>query len=131
MPDVVIMDAQMPKMDGAEATRHVKASFSDKGVLCFTATPDHKEESITSGADAFLIKDCGSDELIAKIAETAHEAETAAKARAQRSAVVLRDVQGLTNEEAAEVLSLTVVNLKSRLHRGRVLLREYLKGHLA
>ncbi len=43
-----------------------------------------------------------------------------------RSAVVLRDVQGLSGEEAANVLGLSLASLKSRLHRGRILLRKYL-----
>ena len=47
-----------------------------------------------------------------------------------KAAVVLRDVQGLSNEEAAEVLSLSVSSLKARLHRGRVLLRKYLQDYL-
>ena len=48
-----------------------------------------------------------------------------------RAAVVLRDVQGFTTEEAAITLDLTVASLKARLHRGRVLLRKYLEGYLA
>ena len=48
-----------------------------------------------------------------------------------RAAVVLRDVQGFTTEEAATALDLTVASLKARLHRGRVLLRKYLEGYLA
>ena len=48
-----------------------------------------------------------------------------------RTAVVLRDVQGLSSDEAAEALGVTVANLKSRLHRGRVLLRKYLEKYLA
>ncbi len=48
-----------------------------------------------------------------------------------RAAVVLRDVQGFTTEEAATTLDLTVSSLKARLHRGRVLLRKYLEGYLA
>lgn len=44
-----------------------------------------------------------------------------------RAAVVLRDVEGLTNEEAAEVLGLHVRNFKSRLHRGRMTLRHGLE----
>ena len=48
-----------------------------------------------------------------------------------RAAVVLRDVQGFTTEEAATTLDLTVPSLKARLHRGRVLLRKYLEGYLA
>jgi len=48
-----------------------------------------------------------------------------------RAAVVLRDVQGLSNTEAADVLELTVSALKSRLHRARVLLRKHLSVYLA
>lgn len=44
-----------------------------------------------------------------------------------RAAVVLRDVEGLTNEEAAEVLGLDVRNFKSRLHRGRMAIRRRLE----
>ncbi|MFQ6026431.1 MAG: RNA polymerase sigma factor [Dehalococcoidia bacterium] len=47
-----------------------------------------------------------------------------------RSAIVLRDVQGFSTEEAAEVLNITVASLKSRLHRGRVMLRKHLEGYL-
>ena len=48
-----------------------------------------------------------------------------------RAAVVLRDVQGLSTEETAESLNLTVASLKSRLHRGRILLRKHLEGYVA
>ena len=48
-----------------------------------------------------------------------------------RAAVVLRDVQGLSAAMAAEVLSITVATLKSRLHRGRLQLRKYLAGYVA
>ena len=47
-----------------------------------------------------------------------------------RAAVVLRDVQGLSNEEAAEVLETSLSSLKSRLHRGRVLLRKHLEQYI-
>jgi RNA polymerase sigma-70 factor, ECF subfamily len=41
-----------------------------------------------------------------------------------REAVVLRDVEGLSNEEAAAVLELDLRNFKSRLHRGRMAIRQ-------
>ena len=47
-----------------------------------------------------------------------------------RAAIVLRDVQGLSNQESAEALDITVLSCKSRLHRARVLLRKYLEGYL-
>ena len=48
-----------------------------------------------------------------------------------RAAVVLRDVQGLSPEEAAESLGTSVAAFKSRLHRGRILLRKHMSGYLA
>ena len=47
-----------------------------------------------------------------------------------RAAVVLRDVEGLSNTEAAEILGVTVSSLKSRLHRARILLRKYLSDYV-
>jgi RNA polymerase sigma-70 factor (ECF subfamily) len=43
-----------------------------------------------------------------------------------RAPVILRDVQGLTTEEASAVLRVKEQTLKSRLHRGRLMLREQL-----
>ena len=47
-----------------------------------------------------------------------------------RAAVVLRDVQDLTNAEASDALSISVSALKARLHRGRVLMLKHLEGYL-
>jgi RNA polymerase sigma-70 factor (ECF subfamily) len=44
-----------------------------------------------------------------------------------REAIVLRDIQGLSTEEAGRRLQLNSQTLKSRLHRGRLLLRERLQ----
>jgi len=44
----------------------------------------------------------------------------------QRSAIVLRDIDGLSTADAAAVLEITEAALKSRLHRARLLLRHYL-----
>ncbi len=45
-----------------------------------------------------------------------------------RAPVVLRDIQGLTTEEASSRLKLKDQTLKSRLHRGRLMLRERLRA---
>jgi RNA polymerase sigma-70 factor (ECF subfamily) len=47
-----------------------------------------------------------------------------------RSVVVLRDLEGLSNEEVSKVLRLSVAAVKSRLHRGRLVLREKLASYL-
>ena len=46
-----------------------------------------------------------------------------------RVAVVLRDVQGMSNAEAASILGVSVSSMKARLHRARVLLRKQLEGY--
>ncbi len=43
---------------------------------------------------------------------------------------LLKDVQGLSNEEIGEIVNMTVPAVKSRLHRARLFLRERLQRHL-
>jgi RNA polymerase sigma-70 factor (ECF subfamily) len=45
----------------------------------------------------------------------------------QRAAVVLRDVEGLSNEEVAEAINISVPAAKSRIHRGRMQIRAALE----
>ncbi|MBI3744406.1 MAG: sigma-70 family RNA polymerase sigma factor [Chloroflexi bacterium] len=47
-----------------------------------------------------------------------------------RMAVILRDIQGLSGQEAADILKVDVSALKTRLHRGRLLLRQHLAPYL-
>ena len=47
-----------------------------------------------------------------------------------QAAVVLRDVEELSNSEAADILDITVSSLKSRLHRGRILIRKHMDEFL-
>lgn len=56
--------------------------------------------------------------IVAALAELSFE---------HREAVVLRDVAGLTNEEVAQALGLSLPAAKSRIHRGRLQLREVLE----
>jgi len=46
-----------------------------------------------------------------------------------RAVVLLRDIQGLSTEESAEVLDISIASLKSRLHRARVQLRKHLQEY--
>ncbi len=45
-----------------------------------------------------------------------------------RAPVILRDIRGLTTEEASAMLNVKGQTLKSRLHRGRLILRERLQN---
>jgi RNA polymerase sigma-70 factor, ECF subfamily len=48
-----------------------------------------------------------------------------------RAVVLLRDVEGLSHREIAETLGLTVVNVKTRVHRARLFLRKRLEARLS
>jgi len=48
-----------------------------------------------------------------------------------RTVFVLRDVEELSNAEAAEILELTIAAVKSRLHRARILLRDRLNRYFS
>jgi RNA polymerase sigma-70 factor (ECF subfamily) len=47
-----------------------------------------------------------------------------------RDAVILRDIEGLSTEDAAEVVGVRQAAFKSRLHRGRMRLRALLEPYL-
>jgi len=57
-PDVVVMDLNMPKVDGIEATRRVKALEGPPRVIVLTAhhTAENRRLADAAGADAFLSK---------------------------------------------------------------------------
>jgi len=66
-PDVVIMDAFMPGMNGLEATRIIKKKWREIRVVVLTLHEDIREEALAAGADAFLVKGCPPERLIREI----------------------------------------------------------------
>ena len=66
-PHVVIMDAQMPRLDGVEATRRIKATLPDVGILFFSVFTDYVEASVAAGSDGYVTKDCSAQDLFCEI----------------------------------------------------------------
>ena len=66
-PDVVLMDARMPVMDGLEATRLIKDTWPRVKVVVLTVYATCRADALAAGADAFLVKGCPPDELLEAI----------------------------------------------------------------
>ena len=55
-PAVVLMDLQMPVMNGTEATRRIKERWPGVGIIVVTINAVALDAAMTAGADAFVIK---------------------------------------------------------------------------
>jgi DNA-binding NarL/FixJ family response regulator len=64
-PDVILMDLRMPKMDGVEATRRLRASHPEIKVVVLTTYADDRSviEALRAGALGYLTKDAGAEEI--------------------------------------------------------------------
>ncbi|MBW8484907.1 response regulator [Actinomadura parmotrematis] len=117
-PEVVLMDLRMPRMDGAETTRRLKAAHPEVEVVVLTTYADDESifAALRAGARGYLTKDAGADEIARAVAAVRGgasqldpavqrrlvEAVAAAEPRAPRAGGL---PDGLTRREA-EVLAL-------------------------
>ena len=65
-PDVVLMDIRMPRMDGIEATRHLRQTHPQLPILILTTFDDHELiiKAIAAGAKGYLLKDVSLETLV-------------------------------------------------------------------
>lgn len=66
-PHVVLVDAQMPDLDGVETTRRIKSRWPNIKVLFLTVHSSYIEAALAAGADSHMMKDCTAQELVAAI----------------------------------------------------------------
>ena len=66
-PDVILMDAQMPVMDGLEASRRIKLQWPQARIIMLTVYNAHRAEATAAGVDVFLSKGCPVETLLSAI----------------------------------------------------------------
>ena len=68
-PEVILMDINMPKMSGIEATKKIRQLYPDIKILALTMFDDtlYVSEMIKAGASGYLLKNAGKTELITAI----------------------------------------------------------------
>ena len=141
-PDVIIMDISMPKLNGIEATKQIKALQPSAVILILTAY-DYEQyifPLLEAGAAGYLLKDVGSRELISAI-QTVHKGEAvlhpavarkvmerlrqpkieptgerASDLLSERETIILKmAASGMSNADIGEALHLSVRTIESHL----------------
>jgi DNA-binding NarL/FixJ family response regulator len=87
-PDVVLMDLRMPRMDGVEATRRIKAEHPAVQIVVLTTFSDDDSvfAALQAGARGYLTKDAGAEE-IARAIDAVREGEAQLDPSVQRRLV--------------------------------------------
>jgi DNA-binding NarL/FixJ family response regulator len=145
-PDIILMDINMPRMNGLEATRLIKADLPDVKVAILTTSLADEDifEALRVGASGYFPKGMAADEFMERLAEIARgEAEFSAEVArkllenflqktaemvelSERQVEILRLVgRGLAYREIGDRLYLTERTVK--YHMGEILTRLHLK----
>jgi DNA-binding NarL/FixJ family response regulator len=74
MPDVIIMDIDMPEEDGIAATRRIRRALPDARILMLTmhGRDSYVLDAIRAGAYGYLLKDVSADDLVGTVRTVAH-----------------------------------------------------------
>jgi DNA-binding NarL/FixJ family response regulator len=134
-PDVVLMDLDMPRLDGIEATRRLLAERPGTAVLVLTSFSDRPRimGALEAGASGYLLKDVEADEVAEGI-RAAARGESPLDPRAARTVLTARaepdPLEELSSRER-EVLGLLLEGLPNKLIARRLEITEKtVKSHL-
>ncbi|MFJ4694155.1 response regulator [Streptomyces sp. NPDC088766] len=143
-PDVVLMDLRMPRCDGVEATRRIRAEHPGTQVVVLTTFGDDESlfPALRAGARGYLTKDAGGDEILRavrsvlsgdaglspsvqrRLLERLSEPESEPTApvgppdglTTRETEVLVLIAEGLSNQEIARALQVSTATVKTHIN---------------
>jgi two-component system response regulator MprA len=94
-PDAVIMDVMMPRLDGLEATRMLRAAGNDVPILVLTARDSVADRvaGLDAGADDYLVKPFDLEELLARLRALLRRAQPSEAASLPDASLTFADLR--------------------------------------
>ena len=137
-PDVTLMDIQLPRLNGLEATEAICAAWPEAKVIILTTFghDDYVFQGIRAGAMGFLLKDTPADKLLETIqrvhaGEVFIQQEIASRALRELLGPQARTIEALTDREG-EVLGLLARGYSNREIAEQLVLTEgTVKNHVS
>lgn len=104
MPDLILMDIQMPGMDGLETTQRIKLRFPYVKIVMITVSDDmfHLLEALKRGAQGYLLKNLAPSTWIEYLRSIVSEEAPLSRELAFQ---ILKDVSLTTKKESVETLT--------------------------
>ncbi|MEI7769882.1 MAG: hybrid sensor histidine kinase/response regulator transcription factor [Chloroflexales bacterium] len=144
-PDLIVMDLQMPRCDGLEATRRIKAEWPEARIVILTvaAEEDLLFEALKAGAAGYLLKNMHADDFFLLLANLdqgapmiAPELATRIDLEMTRYAAAGVAVESALSPQQREILALisrglTYREVASQVHLSEAAIKYHMKQILA